>query len=622
MITIEGSTRQVECPKNVSLLAALTAAGVFVESPCGGIGTCGKCLVKILAGSTPPPTGEETAFLGEEKLAAGYRLACLLYPEGDLHIELDPHHGKRRHKVLSEGLVREFAAAPSLRKVRCVSPRRGGGDNLPADRWLQEILGGRSEADLAFMQTLAPLKVGYTGGVRDVTVVLDGDRLLGVETGDTTGSLYGLAVDIGTTTMVASLVDVRAGVEIGRESAINPQTRQGLDVLSRIAFAQEKGEEGVALLGRAVIEELESMAGDLCREHDIQPRNIYSITVAANTTMCHLLLGLSPESMGLIPFAPTLTEGFACRAGELGFKALKSALVYTLPSVSAYIGADIVAGVYSCALSGAEENVLFVDIGTNGEVVLAGGGRLLSCSCAAGPAFEGMNIHAGMRAANGAIEDLSIHADAGGLRLRLKTIGDTDPAGLCGSGILAAIRELLKVGMIRPDGRLLKEKDLPPEDPRRNLCAEFNGKPAVRLSNRPHEVLITQKDVRQVQLAKGAILSAFRALVGQSGLDLDKLDRVLVAGQFGAYLPVASLTGCGIIPFELSDRIEYVGNTSKAGAYAALMSREARREMEKLAREIDYFELGTLEGYDRLFADSMKFPACGESAEEPCQCHA
>ncbi|MDR1044808.1 MAG: ASKHA domain-containing protein [Candidatus Adiutrix sp.] len=599
----------VECRPGQTILEALNTAGVVVESPCGGNGVCGKCLVRITRGPDPAPAGDEIKLIDPARLAEGYRLACLRRPESDLALDLPP--GWKKPRILAAGQIPDFQFAPSVRKAFYQVPKRAAGDNRPADEWLGRLIGGAAgQADLAALKTLAPLKLGYVSGEKCCTVVFDDGRPLAVEPGDSTAQAYGLALDIGTTTMVMALVDLLDGRELAGASMINPQAPWGLDVLSRIAYAQEQGPEGLRRLQKAVTDGLEELTLAVCRDGGVNPARIYNLAVAANSTMLHLLLGLAPDSLGLIPFAPTLSRGLAFRGSEIGLKRLGAAKVLILPSVSAYIGADIVAGAYVCRLKDRRENVIFIDVGTNGEVILASHGRLIACSCAAGPAFEGMNIHKGMRASEGAIEDLNLtwNRETADLAISLTTIGDSGPVGLCGSGILAAVREFLKIGLLRPDGRLVKSGELASDDPRKGLCLDFNGKPALRLSKTSDEVIVTQKDIRQVQLAKGAILSALKALLLKTGLEMSALDRVIVAGQFGAYLPVDSLTSCGLVPAELAEKIEYAGNTSKAGAYMALMSRQARAEMEELASGIDYFELGDIDNYDRLFAAAMKFP--------------
>jgi uncharacterized 2Fe-2S/4Fe-4S cluster protein (DUF4445 family) len=333
--------------------------------------------------------------------------------------------------------------------------------------------------------------------------------------------------------------------------------------------------------------------------------------------MLHLLLGVNPAPLGTFPFTPAFLGSQELSAHEIGLTAVgQNARLFCLPSVSAFIGADIVAGVHATGLAREKGNVLFLDIGTNGEMVLSRQGTLVSCSCAAGPALEGMNIGCGMRAEPGAVEDVSI--DAQGI-VSLRVIGDVAPVGICGSGILAAIRELLRVGLLRRDGSLLteaearekeqeKEKEnLPPA--RRGfaaLCREENGVPAIGLSG---NIVVTQKDVRQVQLAKGALLSGSLALLSQAGLSVENIDKVLVAGQFGAHLSVRSLTGCGILPLPLAaEKVEYVGNSAKKGALMVLASPSVLAEMDALARDIVYVELGATPGYEELFMGCLEFP--------------
>lgn len=598
LVTVAGQGKTVHCPPDKNLLEALQAESVYVDNPCSGMGTCGKCKVVVRGGVLRPPGEHEKRLLSPEELDANVRLACLAVPDGDVEIEVP--HAERDHKILSGGYMPAFAFKPAIRKQRIDISKKALDENRPYEEVLSLVsqTAGAGQPDVHVLQSLPTSEGTYT-------VVLDGDTVIGIETGDTTEALYGLAVDIGTTTVVSALIDMRSGEELAVESLINPQKHQGLDVLSRITYVQELGAEGLATLQSSIVDALSDMAEKLCRNAGIDRHSIYGVSVAANTTMLHLLLGVDPSSIGLAPFAPAFVRSKTVRASEIGMNLAKGATVYCLPSVSAYIGADITAGVHVCGVANAKESVLFIDIGTNGEIALAHNGRLLSCSCAAGPALEGMNISFGMRAAAGAIEDVKI--DGG--HVELTVIGDDEPTGLCGSGILGAIRELIAIGLVRKDGRMLKEKDLAPDDPRLPLCAAYNGKPAVRLTSKPSELFITQKDVRQVQLAKGAILSGFCALLERAGLEMSDLDRVLVAGQFGAHLPVESLTGCGILPKELSDRIEYLGNASKAGAYMSLMSLPERGKMEALAERIEYLELGNTSGYERLFVKCLEFPS-------------
>lgn len=317
----------------------------------------------------------------------------------------------------------------------------------------------------------------------------------------------------------------------------------------------------------------------------------------------HFLLGVDATPIGNSPYAPAFVKSKNILAKDIGIKASTGARLYCLPSVSAYIGADIVAGAYVCELHKAKENILFIDIGTNGEIVLSNHGKLLSCSCAAGPALEGMNISSGMRASEGAIEDVKI-TESG---IEFKVIGSGEPIGLCGSGILAAVKELIVTGFVKKNGTFIKKETLEESDYRYDMIQLDGKRREFVLRSSPEQILITQADIRQVQLAKGAILSGFYALLKQANIDMSKLHKVMIAGQFGAHLPADSLVGTGILPEEVKDKLVYVGNASKTGAYMALMSVEVKEQIEELAHKMDYMELGASEGYERLFAQCLLF---------------
>lgn len=503
VITVLPNQISLSCQKGEMLLHVLQSAGLIVESPCGGRGTCGKCRVRV----------------GE-----GEVLACQTAVVEDITVTLP--QGNSNHQVLTDGYMPDFVP----------------------------------------------------------------DRF---ESG------YGVAIDIGTTTVVAALIDLQSGHEVASASDINPQKQYGLDVLSRITYEVEQGEAGIRALQNCLIAALDDMIAQLCRTAQITQCEIQLITVAANCTMMHTLLGADARSIGRAPYMPSFTEAKSVRANDIGLSIAPDGEIYCLPHVSGYIGADIVAGVHVCDLAHRKGNVLFIDIGTNGEIVLKTDNRLLCCSCAAGPALEGMNISSGMRAADGAVEDLHITPDG----IELQTIGQQAPQGLCGSGILAAIRELLRQGFVNQRGQLLKKEQT--QDWR---SAYLQGEGRQRRVVLGERVVVSQEDVRQVQLAKGAILSGFTALLGKAGLSMEQLDEVLIAGQFGAHLPAESLIGVGILPPEVANKLLYVGNTSKTGAYMTLMRHETRRELEALSHCMEYFELAQTPDYDRIFAQSMRFP--------------
>lgn len=414
---------------------------------------------------------------------------------------------------------------------------------------------------------------------------------------------YGLAIDIGTTTVVTALVELRSGKELANASMINAQKHYGLDVLTRITYEYEHPKCGIQELQEAIVQSINAMISEVCEEASVVREEIREIDVAANCTMMHMLLGVDARSIGKSPYRPEFLDAQRLPAKDIGLKAGEDTVLYCLPQVSAYIGADIVAGTYVCGLEQEESNVLFIDIGTNGEMVLASHGRLLCCSCAAGPALEGMNISSGMRAAEGAVEDVKITEEG----IVIKTIEDQEPAGICGSGILAVVKELLRTGIVKKTGVFVKKDKLSESDYRYPMI-RMNGTKREFILHEEPELLVTQGDVRQVQLAKGAILSGLTALLKKAGITMEDLDKVMIAGQFGAHLPAESLVGTGVLPMEVKDRLVYVGNSSKTGAYMALMSRKVKEEMEALAVKMEYMELAETENYERIFTDSMIFP--------------
>lgn len=506
--------KEIPFEEGKSVMEILVDEGIYINNACGGKGTCGKCLVNV--------DGEQ-------------RLACSVFPKGDMTVELMEER-EGRHYVLTSGYMPDFSFEPS--------------------------------------------------------VDLSGDE-----------DKYGLAVDIGTTTVAAALVNLRSGDEMADASCINPQKIYGLDVLTRITFETDNPENGRKKLQKAIVDGLDILIEELCTRSDIERTQIHQMVVAANCTMLHMLLGVDATSIGVAPYTPRFVKAQCLPASEIGLVLAEDAAVYCLPSVSGYIGADIVAGAYVCGLDKTNENVLLIDIGTNGEMVLSRKGRMVSCSCAAGPALEGMNISCGMRAAEGAVEDIRI-TERG---IEVKVIGDKEPEGICGSGILAAVRELLHCGFLRKNGAFIQKDSIDPKDYRYHMIRLDGKKRELLIRGGQKPLVVTQGDVRQVQLAKGAILSGVRALLKEAGIAPDELDKVMIAGQFGAHLPAKSLIETEILPREFADKIVYIGNSSKTGAYMALMSHTVRKEMEELAENIDYFDLATAEGYERLFSECINF---------------
>lgn len=406
---------------------------------------------------------------------------------------------------------------------------------------------------------------------------------------------YGIAIDIGTTTVAMELIDLKNAKIISKVADVNSQVKFGFDVMSRIAFTLEKP-EGLSILQKSIVDTLNTLIKKLLDESKIKREDIAELVVSANTTMCHILLGESVESLGKFPFLPGFTEVKRVCAKDIGIDL--DATLITLPHISGFLGSDIVSGVYASGIcDDKDKNILFIDIGTNGEMLLKTDNNLLSTSCAIGPALEGMNISCGIRAGIGAIDDF--HIDEAGISYT--TIGNTDPIGICGSGVLSMVRELLKSGFINKMGAIDK-KCL--DSNHSFIKADNSGKPFIKIND---NLYFTAKDIRQVQLAKGAILSGIRALIKKAGIETCDITRVCIAGQFGKYISMDSFFGVGLLPKEFEGKVEYLGNTSLTGAYMALLDKNAIDYMTEISVETEFFELSKLEEYEKIFAKALRF---------------
>lgn len=600
IVKIYGQDISIQYKKGDRLLDILQDNGVSIESPCSGKGYCGKCKVQILEGKINKPREEELKFLSKEEVEKGMRLSCYVYPESNVYLKLLDRKEKN-HKILSEGYIPDIELDPIIKKevIRLEKPRLE--KNVSYEELLEKAIGQR----LNYGNPILLKALTTVCEEERATLIYFGDQVIGIEPGDTTDMLYGVAVDIGTTTVVASLIDLNTGNELSSETSINPQKEYGLDVLSRIDFIRRK-ENGLDLLQKAIVDCINSLVKILSDENNIAIESIYEIAVGANATMMHILLGVDTDTIGKSPYATIFSKEKKLLADSIGLKISPFGRLYCLPGVSSYIGSDIVAGAVVASLKNTKGNVFFIDIGTNGEMILSKGGKLASCSCAAGPALEGANISCGMRAAEGAIEGVQFNEDG----VSIEVIGDTEPLGICGSGILEIMAELNKKGLIKKSGRLKKKEDLEKEGRpilAQHLIEEDRKRKVIIYKNEDERMAISQGDIRQIQLAKGAISSGIYALSEFMSINIEELDSVIIAGQFGKHLKISSLTGVGIIPESLKDKVKYVGNSSKTGAMMCLLSKDVRKEMEEMAKDIDYFELSTKKGYEKLFTKCLSF---------------
>ena len=581
---------------DASLLELARLVGLHLPSLCGGRGKCTKCRCQP-HGPMTEPTALELEMLTAEELGRGIRLGCQARPVGEVEVRIE-------EEILDKGDYGEVAVEPQplLRKVFLELPAPALHDDLSDIERVQKGLGKAVRVGPEVLRTLpAALR---QDAFRATAVLWDhgdgGEELLAIQAGNRREEAYGIAFDIGTTTVVGYLMDLFSGKEIARASKLNGQQPWGADVLSRSSHALER-DHGVADLQAAVVGTLNQIIAECCGQVDA--RHVYYMTVVGNPIMHHLALGITPATIVVSPYLPVTRDSLCVRASDLGI-ALPNAWTYFLPLIGAYVGADTLAVIMATGLDLSDEIQLAVDIGTNGEMVLGSREHLLACSAPAGPAFEGAEIRHGMRASAGAIDRVRIGED-----VRVWTIGDVPPRGICGSGLIDALAQMIRRGIVDARGRLLprplQEGRLAPKLLER-LIGEKHTWEFV-LSRDPY-VAVTQDDVRQLQLAKGTILCGVRILMEELGVDASRIERVSLAGAFGNFVDKRSALGVGMLPQTIPpERILGVGNAAGQGSRMALLSKSIRQRAETLARRVEYFELSKHPRFEEIFAESMGF---------------
>jgi uncharacterized 2Fe-2S/4Fe-4S cluster protein (DUF4445 family) len=540
---------RVEMARGVTWLTAAHSAGVALESPCGGMGVCGKCLLELVSGDYADIAADPLK-TSVRRPPPGYVFACQTVA-GKLDAEVRIIRGQTGLQVHDEGDSIACAIAPRMLKR-------------------------------------------YDVG-RGATEVLADGRHLGWEPGDTRQALFGLAVDIGTTTLAVAVINLHDGRQLASFTGLNPQTRYAQDVLGRIHFASQPA--GLETLRREVISAINQLAALACAQAGLEPDHIYETALSGNTCMAHLAAGVHPAALGRHPFIPEFRGHASFPAGHLGLLGATVGEAYFPPAISGYIGADIVAGIIAAGLARDTGVTLFVDIGTNGEIVLARHGEMFAASAAAGPAFEGMNISCGMRAAAGAIEYFHLQNDGSA---DIKTIGSAPAQGICGSGLMDAVAELVRQGGVSPNGRFASAGGI--WEPR---MERGGGKTRFRLAEK---VFLTQKDIRQVQLAKAAIRAGIELLLDQAGIRAAEVEQTLIAGSFGYHLRERSLLDLGLLPPELAGRVRFAGNTSKSGARIFLLNQASREEAADLAGRVLCLNLADMPEFQKVFIAAMAFP--------------
>jgi uncharacterized 2Fe-2S/4Fe-4S cluster protein (DUF4445 family) len=561
--------------------------GVAIDSTCGGHGTCKKCKVKVVSGNAPISAVDPRAFTIEE-LKNGWRLACRANTQEDLTVEVPPL--QTRPKAALAGVGRHVILRPAVQK-RYVELDESTLEDQQSD--LERLLAAMDD-----VEPRVPLGVvrELGGTLRranwKVTAVLADDLLIDVEEGDTSGGRHAIAFDLGTTTVVATLLDLETGLPMAVRSILNAQQPFGADVISRIS-AIMMDDDALETLQRHAHETLQRLTEEVCAEADVDPAQVYEIVVVGNQTMIQIALGIDPEPLSMAPFTVVTRRMPEATAADFGIAVHPRAPAVTFPALGAYVGPDIVAGILATGITLDRRVRLFVDVGTNSEIVLGSSGKTLATAAPAGPAFEAAQIRCGMRAADGAIEGVKI-VDGD---VELTVIGDVEPQGLCGSGLVDAVAELVAAGVLDHSGRFVADSS--------ERLGKVGEETVFHLAD---GVYLSQRDVRELQFAKASIATGWQILCRQLGIEPSEIAQVLLGGSFGSYLTPASAVKIGLVPKLPLPRIVAAGNVAGEGAKIAALSVTERAAANAVLDEVEYVELSGREDFNDLFIDQLAFP--------------
>lgn len=641
-VTFYPDNKTIEVEKGRNLLSTAISAGVYINSSCGGDGVCGRCKVILKNGQViTQPTGR----ISLEERKRGMYLACLTTVQSDLEVEVPPESRLDLEKLTQEeidlrlkGLYSEseevepavsilgeeiFVHSPLATKLYLELPPPNLEDKISdLERFYRQI---RRIQDIPIMQTglanirrlgellrSADWKITATLGKRNGTT-----EIVLIEPGDTSHKNFGLCFDIGTTTISGQLVDLNTKQVLGTKATYNKQASFGSDIITRIIYAQEP--DGLEKLHHAVIDGMNQMIQELIQEHNIDLNDVNCVLCAGNTTMVHLLLRVEPTYIRREPYVPTANFVPTIRAAEAGIKINPRGLLSCVPGVSSYVGGDVTAGVLACGLDDEDQLSILIDIGTNGEIVLGNREFLIAAAASAGPAFEGSGVRCGMRASKGAIQKVIINPK--NLEVKYNTIGDAKPRGICGSGYIDIIAQMLEVDLIDKSGKIQANGSTPltmalkrsrsAKDSLRIRSGEFGREFVLAFkdeSDATSDIVITEADIENIKRAKAAIYAATAILAKHIGIDFLKIKKFFIAGGFGSYINIANAIRIGLLPDLEPSRFIFVGNSSLAGARSILLSYEAIKKASEIAKKITYFELSVEPTYMDEYTAALFFP--------------
>jgi uncharacterized 2Fe-2S/4Fe-4S cluster protein (DUF4445 family) len=595
---------EVRVPSGTPVFDAASWNGIAIDSTCGGHGTCKKCRVRIVSGDVPVGPLDPRAFTTDE-LREGWRLACRASARGDLVVEVPPL--QTRPKAALAGVGRHVILRPAVQKRHLVLDEPTMEDQRSD---LQRVLDGLDDLEPhASLEMLRSLGTVLRSSGFDVTAVVCDQELIDLEPGDTTARRFAIAFDLGTTTVVATLLDLDSGQPVAVRSMLNRQQPYGADVITRISATMMDGDALEALRAR-VHETLAELVGEVCAEGQVEPREVYEITLCGNVTMMHLALGIDPEPLSMAPFVVSTHSFGDVLARDFGVEVHPRAPAFVFPSLGAYVGGDIVAGMLATGLTRDRRVRLFIDVGTNSEIALGSHERVVATAAPAGPAFEAAQIRCGMRASEGAIEGVKVLGDG----VALDVIGDIEPVGMCGSGLVDAVAELVQCGLLDHSGRFIPDEDAAVSHPGLADRLTMIGKERVFVldwrggTDPERSVFLSQRDVRELQFAKASIATGWSILMSQLGVDVADISQVLLAGSFGAYLTPLSAVRIGLVPKIALPRIVSAGNVAGEGAKIAALSVRERAEAHSILREVEYVELSGRADFNDMFVDQLAFP--------------
>lgn len=600
---------EIIMPEGSTIKEAIIKSGVDFDFPCGGIGNCGKCRIKLLEKSLPP-TLKEQSYLTEKEFSQGIHLACETKIHDNLTVELQKND-ENIHNILQWSVERTSNVDPLINKTYVEVDLPSLEEQKSDLKRLKEKLSLKNSSYQNIKIKFSALK-DLPDIIREaqhkITVINDDSEILGIEKGNTSSKILGIAFDIGTTTIVGYLIDLNTGKELSVSSTLNPQVKFGADVISRTTYANQNV-DGIKMMQTTLLKAIDKLIGDTLNKASLRREDVYSITVVGNTCMHHIFLGLTPRYIAAIPYVPVISEPINLNASDLNLHINPCGKIFILPTIAGFVGADTVAVILATEMDKNSDIKLAIDIGTNGEIVLGSSKKLVSCSAAAGPAFEGAQISSGMRGAKGAIDHVNF-----GKSMTYTVIGNGKPEGICGSGLLDIIAGFVELGIINKRGKILSPSEfinpfaksfekciVTYDNAKAFLVVPENG----TAHGRP--IMITQNDITALQLAKGAISAGINILIDKLGITTCDIKEVLLAGAFGNYMNPHSACAIGLIPKALENKIKMVGNAAGTGSKLALLSKTEYERSNNIASTVKYIELGAQKNFNRSFAKGMQF---------------